>query len=350
MRFSSVHEIFQERTLEWVAISFSRGYSQPRDRNQGSCTAGRFFTDWATRETLRGECNYPGVVARSWTGLSDFTFNFHFHALEKEMATHSSVLAWRIPGTGEPGGLPSMRSPRVRHDWGDLAAAAAVSGLVPSPLLWERGACNKGAPSTPREPKKKKKKRPVILHKVDSERSSQVRSAGTCLQPPWKLQAGRPSASRHLRVSRWTGVGRGGWSRGGWPLSAAGHRRRPQPDKPRPFLDSPAWRPSGPRQRPKAARPRSLERGAPTTAGQRRTSGGSRGRASALGRTCRATAPVTLAFGLPLGRPRLLALGAAHGARGPVGTRGRATPSGGRAPPAGRRRKDLFQDVVFCLL
>ena len=52
------------------------------------------------------------------------TFTFHFHALEKEMATHSSVLAWRIPRTGEPGGLPSMGSHRVRHDWSDLAAAA----------------------------------------------------------------------------------------------------------------------------------------------------------------------------------------------------------------------------------
>ena len=64
-------------------------------------------------------------VAKSWTRLSDFTFTFHFHALEKEMATHSSVLAWRIPGTGEPGGLPSLGSHRVRHDWSDLAAAAA---------------------------------------------------------------------------------------------------------------------------------------------------------------------------------------------------------------------------------
>ena len=65
-------------------------------------------------------------VAKSWTRLSDFTFTFHFHALEKEMATHSSVLAWRIPGTGEPGGLPSMVSHRVGHDWSDLAAAAAA--------------------------------------------------------------------------------------------------------------------------------------------------------------------------------------------------------------------------------
>ena len=55
-------------------------------------------------------------VAEGRTGLSDFTFTFHFHALEKEMATHSSVLAWRIPGTAEPGGLPSMGSHRVGHD------------------------------------------------------------------------------------------------------------------------------------------------------------------------------------------------------------------------------------------
>ena len=55
-------------------------------------------------------------VAKSRIRLSDFTVTFHFHALEKEMATHSSVLAWRIPGTGEPGGLPSMGSHRVGHD------------------------------------------------------------------------------------------------------------------------------------------------------------------------------------------------------------------------------------------
>ena len=54
--------------------------------------------------------------SQSQTRLSDFTFTFHFHALEKDMATHSSVLDWRIPGTGEPGGLPPMGSHRVRHD------------------------------------------------------------------------------------------------------------------------------------------------------------------------------------------------------------------------------------------
>ena len=55
-------------------------------------------------------------VAKSWRRLNDFTCTFHFHAWEKEMATHSSVLAWRIPGTGEPGGLLSLGLPRVRHD------------------------------------------------------------------------------------------------------------------------------------------------------------------------------------------------------------------------------------------
>ena len=65
-------------------------------------------------------------VARSQTRLSDFTLTFHFHALEEEMATHSSVLAWRIPWTEETGGLQSMGSHRVGHDWSDLAAAAAT--------------------------------------------------------------------------------------------------------------------------------------------------------------------------------------------------------------------------------
>ena len=69
-------------------------------------------------------------VAEGWTWLRDFTFPFQFHALEKEMAAHSSVLAWRIPGTGEPDGLPSMGSHRVRHDWSDLAAAAHTSKVT----------------------------------------------------------------------------------------------------------------------------------------------------------------------------------------------------------------------------
>ena len=92
------------RILEWVAYPYFSGSSQPRNRTRVSCIAGKFFTNWAIR----------------------VTFTFHFHALEKKMATHSRVLAWRIPGTGEPDGLPSMGSHRVGHDWSDLAAAAAV--------------------------------------------------------------------------------------------------------------------------------------------------------------------------------------------------------------------------------
>ena len=76
-------------------------------------------------------------VAKSLTWLSDFTFTFHFHALEKEMATHFSVLAWRIPGTVEPGGLPSMGSHRVGHDWSDLAVAAiGYSIYLTSPIAY----------------------------------------------------------------------------------------------------------------------------------------------------------------------------------------------------------------------
>ena len=65
-------------------------------------------------------------VAQSWTWLKRLSMHACMHALEKEMATHSSILAWRIPGIGEPGELLSMGSHRVRHDWSDAAAAAIV--------------------------------------------------------------------------------------------------------------------------------------------------------------------------------------------------------------------------------
>ena len=130
---SSVHGIFQARVLGWGAIETedskmrrqqvpgqvwvsSRNVLEPRiffgEGNgtplQCSCLENHMNRGawWAT---VHG-------VAKSQTRLSDFPFTFHFHALEKEMATHSSVLAWRIPGTGEPGGLPSMGSNRVGHD------------------------------------------------------------------------------------------------------------------------------------------------------------------------------------------------------------------------------------------
>ena len=96
---------------------------------------------WSNLESLINrlavsDAEVSGQLRRS-QGRSDFTFTFHFHALEEEMAAHSSVLAWRIPGTGEPGGLPSMGSHRVGHDWSDLAAAAVTSksDLLPFYLI-----------------------------------------------------------------------------------------------------------------------------------------------------------------------------------------------------------------------
>ena len=83
-------------------------------------------------------------VAKSRTRLSDFPFTLNFHALEKEMATQSSVLAWRIPGTEEPDGLPSMGLHRVGHDRSDLAAAAAARGILQQSL---EGAYQRKVPS-----------------------------------------------------------------------------------------------------------------------------------------------------------------------------------------------------------
>ena len=99
---------------------------------------------------MDGGAWWPAIhgVVKSRTRLSDFTFTFHFHALEKEMATHSSVLAWRIPGTGEPGGLPSMGSHRVGHDWSDFAAAAAVHPGFAGGSDGKESACNAGDPGS----------------------------------------------------------------------------------------------------------------------------------------------------------------------------------------------------------
>ena len=81
-------------------------------------------------------------VAKSRTRLSDFPFTFHVHAMEKEMATHSSVLAWRIPRIGEPGGLTSMGSHRVRHDWSDLAACSFSSNFEHYlASVWDEHSC-----------------------------------------------------------------------------------------------------------------------------------------------------------------------------------------------------------------
>ena len=83
---------------------------------------------WFCTSSLQNCKNINSVVLALDT-LSDFIFTFHFRALEKEMATHSSVHAWRVPGTGEPAGLPSMGSHRVGHNWSELAAAATAAYL-----------------------------------------------------------------------------------------------------------------------------------------------------------------------------------------------------------------------------
>ena len=146
-----IHGILQARILEWVAFPFSRRSSQPRDRIQVSYIAGRFFTSWATREAQlirytrlnnkeKEMANHSSILAWRilWTeepsGLlsigsqrvrHDWSDLACMHALEKETATHSNILSWRILWTEELGGLPSMGLHRVGRDWSDLAAAAA---------------------------------------------------------------------------------------------------------------------------------------------------------------------------------------------------------------------------------
>ena len=97
---SPVHGILQARILEWVAIPFSRGSSWPRDPTRLSHIAGRFFTIWATRKAP----------------IRIFIITLMIE-MEKAMAPHSSTLAWKIPRTEEPGGLQSMGSLGVGHDW-----------------------------------------------------------------------------------------------------------------------------------------------------------------------------------------------------------------------------------------
>ena len=136
---SSLPGIFQVRILEWVAVSYSGGFSWLRDWTLISWSpalADILFTSCTTWETL--------ICLHTYTHMSLYTHTHtHTHILEKEMATHSSVLAWRIPGMGEPGGRPSVGLHRVRHDCSDSAAAyihiyipaeAAYSTSAPSAL------------------------------------------------------------------------------------------------------------------------------------------------------------------------------------------------------------------------
>ena len=111
-------------TTEWLHFHFSLSCVGEGNGNplQYSCLG----------NPMDGEAWWAAVhgVAKSRARLSDITFTSHFHALEKEMAPHSSVLAWRISGTEEPSGLPSMGSHRIRHNWSDLAAAAAAAIFI----------------------------------------------------------------------------------------------------------------------------------------------------------------------------------------------------------------------------
>ena len=102
---SYVREILPARILEWIAISLGEGNGTPL---QYSCLENP-MDGGAWKAAVHG-------VDEGWTRLSDFTFTFHFQALEKEMANHSSVLAWKIPGTEEPGRLQSMGSLGVGYD------------------------------------------------------------------------------------------------------------------------------------------------------------------------------------------------------------------------------------------
>ena len=124
---SLFHSLFHIQRIHSISRTIHIKPSLPSSTGEGNGTP----LQHSCLENLMDEGAWWATVhevAKSLTRLSDFTFTFHFHALEKEMATHSSVLAWRIPGTAEPCGLPSMGLHRVGHDWSNLAAAA------PSPI------------------------------------------------------------------------------------------------------------------------------------------------------------------------------------------------------------------------
>ena len=115
--------LYQETIFNWLPFAYYWGMLALQWRRQWQSTQYSCLEN-----SMDGGAWWAAVhgVAEGRTRLSDFTFTFHLHALEKEMATHSSVLAWRIPGMGEPGGLLSMGSHRVEHNWSDLAAALSL--------------------------------------------------------------------------------------------------------------------------------------------------------------------------------------------------------------------------------
>ena len=134
-------------------------------------------------------------IAEGWTWLNDFTFTFHFPALEKEMATHSSVLAWRIPGTREPGGLPSMELHRVGHNWSDLAVyrlchcldAGSIRTLywLPFGLVIVSGTISSVAQSCPTlcDPRDRSTPGLPVHHQLPEFTQTHVHWVGDAIQP-----------------------------------------------------------------------------------------------------------------------------------------------------------------------
>ena len=116
-------ELTNENTVLWIHIYSFTSLPHNSGRRQWQPTPVLLPGKSQGRRSLVGYSPWGREESDTTKRLH---FTFHFHALEKAMATHSSVLAWRIPGTGEPGGLLSMWSHRVRHDWSDLAAAATT--------------------------------------------------------------------------------------------------------------------------------------------------------------------------------------------------------------------------------
>ena len=130
----TLHGILQARILEWVSYPFSSGSFQPRNQTRASCIAGGFFTNWAIRKALKyilfyNKLDWASPEAQQVKNLPPMQETQEMwiqslgweDPLEEGMATYSSILAWKIPWTEEPGGLWSMKSQRVGHDWSNWA-------------------------------------------------------------------------------------------------------------------------------------------------------------------------------------------------------------------------------------
>ena len=129
-----LQSVKRKQNLEWVAYLFSRGSSRSRNQTRASCIAGRFFTNWAIRKALKyilfyNKLDWASPKAQQVKNLPAMqeTQEMRIQSLgwedplEEGTATYPSILAWKIPQTEEPGGLWSMKSQRVGHDWNNWA-------------------------------------------------------------------------------------------------------------------------------------------------------------------------------------------------------------------------------------